>query len=162
MNDDVRILASYATGEVLYDPPYTREFNLHYVCNGYVQAESFAITITMPISTEGDFASEPPALKQKSTPIPSHGLDSFGFSCRKGLHSDTTSQGSKLDILVTPLDDLILEGGRGALRMTVSYRELTNHTRTTEVDMDEATGRVVIWGWDRDTGETKVLVGDWV
>ena len=46
--------------------------------------------------------------------------------------------------------------------MTVSYRELTNHTRTTEVDMNEATGRVVIWGWDRDTGETKVLVGNLV
>jgi len=70
----------------------------------------------------------------------------------------------KLDILVIPLDDLVLEDGRGALRMLVSYKELKFKFRplTIEMDMDEATGRVIIWGWDKNAYETKIFVGDLV
>ena len=66
------------------------------------------------------------------------------------------------DILVTPLDDLVLEGGRGTLRMSVLRKEFDECSAITEVDMDEATGRVVMWGWDKRTCETKVFVGDLV
>jgi len=46
--------------------------------------------------------------------------------------------------------------------MFVSYTELGYRPQTTEIDMDEATGRVVIWGWDKQAHETKIFVGDLV
>ena len=66
-----------------------------------------------------------------------------------------------LEALVTPLNDLVLEGGRGALRISVPLKELRRCSGI-GMDMDEATGRVVIWGWDEDTHRTKVFVGDLV
>lgn len=70
----------------------------------------------------------------------------------------------KLGILVTRLDDLVLEGRRGTLRMSVPYKDLKFEAspQTTEVEMDGATGRVLVWGWDKDACETKIFVGDLV
>ena len=88
----------------------------------------------------------------------------MGFSCRNGLHSDKALLIDKLGVLVTPLDDLVLEDGRGALRMSVPLEELKfeRPPKTFGMDMDEATGRVVIWGWEEDACETKIFVGDLV
>ena len=61
-----------------------------------------------------------------------------------------------------PLDDLFLGGGREALWMSVTYKELRDCKKTVDMDMDEATGRVIIWGWEMCTYETKVFVGDLV
>lgn len=159
-------LVSYMTSETLYDPPSAQQFSLHYVCKRHgIQEKPFAITVTVPINTGGDSASKstgPPALKQKSTPLQTHRWGSVGFSCRKGLHLDKALQSDKFHILVTPLDDLVLEGGRKALRMFVPYKELKHFSQTIEMDMDEATGRVIIWGWDKDAYETKIFVGDLV
>jgi len=169
VGENISVFVSYTTSEALHDPPSAQEVNLHYVCKDrLVQAEPFVITVTIPINTTNDeFASnptEPPTLKQKTTPVENHGRRSAGFSCQKGLHSDKALLVDKLDILVTPLDDLVLESGRGVLRMFVSYKELGFKFRplTIEMDMDEATGRVIIWGWDKDAYETKVFVGDLV
>ena len=159
-----RNMVLYTTSEALYDPPSTREFNLHYICGGRPRVEPFTITVTIPINIEDDFAPKltEPAPKQKLTRIQSHEWDSVRPSCRKGLHSNVALRGGKIDILVTPLDDLVLEGGRGALRMSAPYKEFGDCLEMTEVDMDEATGRVVIWRWDESAWETKVFVGDLV
>ena len=157
----------YLAGETLYDPPSAQEFNLHYVCwtSTVKPTRVFAVTVTIPISVKDISASEstePPTLKLRSTPIRSQGPSSFGCPCRKGLHSDIAPQSNGFDILVTPLDDLIVEGGRGALRMTVPYKELVDRDLTITIDMDGATGRVVIWKWNKDARETRVFVGDLV
>ena len=166
MDQDIRILVSYTTCETLYDPSSAQEFNLHYVCRGrIVEAGPFTVTVTIPINAKDDSTSksiELPALKRKSTPAQSHGWSPAGFSCQKGLHSDVTLLDDALDILITPLDDLGLEGGRGALRILLSYEELGCLPQAIGVDMDEATGRVVIWGLDENLRDTKVFVGDLV
>ena len=162
------IHVSYMTSEALYDPSSAQEVNLHYFCRQLLApAEPLVATITMPISTDGDPASEstePPLLKIKETLIRRHGRDSAGTSCRKGLHSDKALLNDGLDILVTPLDDLVLKDGKGTLRMSVPYKEFGFKwsPQTVEIDMDEATGRVVVWGWDRDACETKIFVADLV
>lgn len=149
-------LVHYMAGEAIHDPTFAREFSLHYVCR---LLAARAITITIPINTNGDIA-EPPALKQKITPIKNHGRYSDGVSCQKGLHFDMVYGGGGVDYLVTPLKDLASESKARTLRMSVPYTELKHSSRTNKIDMDEATGRVVIWGWDK--GETKVFVGDLV
>ena len=164
IDSHIWIQVSYMTSEALYDPPSAQAFNIHYICRRIVLQ---AITVTIPTNTDDDFApesTEPLELKQKSTPVQGHirGQRSGGFSCRKGLHSDLAVQGDKINILVTPLDDLVLEDGRGALRMTVPFKEFRHCSQTIEMDMDEATGRVVIWGWDKDAYETRIFVGDLV
>ena len=161
------ISISYMTSEAFYDPISTQELNLHYVCHNRVaNAEPFATTVTIPIYIKNDpphKLTEPPALEQKSNPIQHHRQGSVGSSCQKGLlHSDKAIQNEKLDILVTPLDDLVLEGGRGALRISIPHEELKCHPQDVKMDMDEATGRIVIWGWNGDPYETKILVGDLV
>jgi len=164
VDDNIWFRISYMINETVYDPSSVQEVKLHYVCKEpIVGAEPFAITVTIPTDTD-DKSTEPPVLKQKQTRIRNHGRASAGFSCRNGLHSDTAFLIDKLCILVTPLDDLVLEGGRGALRISVLYKELKVKwpLQTTETDMDEATGRVVIWGWDKDAYETKIFVGDLV
>lgn len=160
------VRVSYVTGETLYDPPTAQGFNLHYVfreCNA--QPEPRAITVTIPIDINDDPASgptEPPTLRRKLTSIRHHLKDSTEFSCQKGLHFEKAFLTEGLDILVTRLDDLTLEGGGEALRMFVRYKRLGYRPRTIEIDMDETTGRVVFWGWDKDAYETKVFVGDLV
>jgi len=48
--------------------------------------------------------------------------------------------------------------------MSVPFEELKfeRPPKTSEMDMDEATGRVVIWGWDEDACEARIFVGDLV
>ena len=120
-------LPCYGTGEALYDPSSTREFNLHYVCTDHARATLFTDTITIPIGTKDDLSREstgPPALEEKSTAVKSSAQRQLvEFSCWKELHLDIALHDDEIDILVTPLDDLVLEGGRGVLRMSVSCKE---------------------------------------
>jgi len=156
---------SYMTSEALYDPPSTQEFYLHYFCQERVAySDPFTVTLTVPTNLKRAYElAELPGFKQKSTPVRQHGRNSVGFSCQKGLHFDKALQGGRIDILATPLDDLVLEGGRRALRVPVPYEEHRSHpVRNVEVDMDEATGRVVVWRWDGNACETKIFVGDLV
>ena len=159
-------LEHYMTSGALLDPPSAQEFNLHYVYRARSWAvRVFAVTVTIPTNVKDDPTSEStelPALRQKTTPLRRHESGSFGPSCRRGLHFDIVPRVDRLEILATPLDDLVLEGGRGALWMKVPYKELRDCTPSTMMDMDEATGRVVIWGWNKNEDETKVFVGDLV
>lgn len=123
-------------------------------------------TVTVPINLRDSFAaSELPPLKQKLSPL-AH-ADTWRrpiwFSCQGALHFDVFLwEDPRLEVLVTPLKDLGLKGGKKTLRMIVSFAELEGCTKTIKADMDEATGRVVIWGWDRQTYQRKIFVGDLV
>ena len=159
---------SYMTSEALCDPSSSQGANRHFACKERVAlTDPFAVTVIIPTNTNDVIASELPVFKQRTTPIRNYERPSVGLSYRKGLHSEKALLGNKrdiLDILVTPLDDLTLDGGRGGIRMSVSCEELKVKSPPSpiEMDMDEATGRVVIWGWDRVAAETKIFVGDLV
>ena len=170
INEKVRPYLSYMTGEAPYDPSSAQELDLHFIymdCfiqtdhSAFMEKGPFAATVTIPINTDRDPSSkstEPPAHKYKETRLQNHVGESFGFSCQRGLHLDRGLRNEEPEILVTPLDDLVLEGGRGTLRVLLS-KELEPLLRRCGVDMDDATGRVIIWGWEK---ESKVFVGDLV
>ena len=125
------------------------------------------ITIIVPIGTSDDFSpksTDPPELKRKWTHFLNYGRKQSWSSCQRGLRVENALLNDKLGILVTRLDDLVLEGRRGTLRMSVPYKDLKFEAspQTTEVEMDGATGRVLVWGWDKDACETKIFVVDLV
>ena len=151
--------ASYVTGEALYDPLPMRKFNLHYVCRDRVG------TVTIPIGIGGHpllrfIASL--STRESTTLIPYHQKDWIGFSSQKGLHFEKAVSTEGFRILVTRLDDLVLGGRKKTLRMFVPYGNLGYHPRKIEMDMDEATGRVIFWGVNERKYEVRVFVGDLV
>jgi len=162
------LVCTYMTSESLHESPSAQEFNvnLYYVgSKTLTQMEPCATAITIPIDTKGSLISrsaEPRAVKKKLTPVQNHGSVMVSLSRRKGLQFDVaTGEHPSLHILVTSLNDLDSEGGGKALWMHVSSEELAERPRTIKMDMDEVTGRVVVWG---DSGEfgTQLFVGDLV
>ncbi|KAF9653264.1 hypothetical protein BDM02DRAFT_3265514 [Thelephora ganbajun] len=157
-----KIRVSYMASEATYNPPSSQEFNLYYVCR---RPNFKVITVTIPINTGDDSASEPiklPAVKQRSTFVQNHARHPGEHSCQKGLHFDKACRSDGVRYLIAPLKDIASEGLRRALGVFVSYKELSRLSQAFEIDMDEATGRVVIWGRNKDASETKVFVGDLV
>ena len=158
------------TGEAPTDPSSAQELNLHFICeNCFVQTDHFAFmekgpiaaTVTIPINIDRDPSSkstEPPAHKYEETCLQEHVWGSFGFCYQRGLRPDRGLHNEEPEILVAPLDDLVSEGERGTLRVLLS-KELEPLLRRCGVDMDDATGRVIIWEWEN---ESKVFVGDLV
>ena len=156
------------TGEALHDPSFAHEFNLHFICEEHpTQMGPVVTTVTIPINTDRNAAPNPtekPELKYTSTDLQEHVGELFGFSCQKGLHLDRGLEDEKFRILVTPLDDLVSEGGRGTLRVLLSDDPLEFDLRRCGVDMDDASGRVIIWEWDKGEYkyESKIFIGDLV
>ena len=162
-----RLPVSYTMGETVRDSPSAQDFNLYYVSEKrFSPASPSVTTVTVPINTEGGSISkstELPTIKKKLTEAPNHGEATAWFSCRKGLHFDVAhSNAPPLHVLVTPLNALGSEGGRKALRMTVPFEEPGEFMPEIGMDMDEATGRVVIWGWDSMAYKSKIFVADLV
>lgn len=164
-----RFISPHMTGEALYDPRSAQGFDLHYYGLQKSADELSVTTIAVPINLKDSFvafgSTKSPPLKQRSSSL-SHGdtRRPIWFSCQGALHFSVFlgEDPRLLEVLVTPLNDHGLEGGRGTLRMIVSFAELECCTRAIKADMDEATGRVVIWGWDRNTHQRKIFVGDLV
>ena len=121
----------------------------------------------LPINTDHDPSSkstEPPAPRYKVTGLQNHVGESFGFSSQNGLHLDSGLEDEKFEILVTPLDDLVSEGGRGTLRVLLSNEGFEFDLKKCWVDMDGASGQVIIWRWDKEEYKykSKIFVGDLV
>ena len=176
VDENVRIYSFNTSGEALHDPSSAREFNLHFICGGrlvqtdhptFVERGHFVATVTIPINTDRDPSSkptEPPASRYKETRLQNHVGELFGSSCQKGLYIHRGLEDEKFQILVTPLEDLVLEGGRGTLRVLLSNEGLEFDLRRCGVDMDDASGRVIVWGWgkDEDRYKSKIFIGDLV
>ena len=152
----------FITSEALYEPFSALELNLYYASE---EIASQVITVTLPINAGyDDLAPEPadlPVLKQNSTTVEGYGRGLEVPFCLKGLFfTKTAREGGGVRFLVTPLKDLALHGPRRALKVSVPHRELGGASQSIEIDMDEATGRVVIWGWDKEAREAVVVIGD--
>jgi hypothetical protein len=151
---------TYTASEPIYDQRSAREFELYYAFG----AASRVTTVTVPINTgEDDHALKPgelPALKQVSTVIEDgrEGRDTFGCGS-KALHVRRLSGSDGKTYVVVPLKNLPLRGSGEAIWMFVHREELD---RDPQLDIDEASGRVIIWGWDLVAQETKVFIGDLV
>ena len=158
------------TSEPIHNPLSAHELNvsLYYASRG---ATSPVLTVTVPINTSDhdpfSESTELPVPKEHLT-IHDHANGSDLPICRNGLYFDKVRVGDHfgVDFLVMPLRDFAPQGqNQKPFRVFVSYEEdLGGRTgmQTIEIDMDEATGRVVIWGWEPEAQETRVFVGDLV
>lgn len=159
----LRVSLSSMTSEALFDPLSAPQFNLY-----YLSMFSEVTTVTVPIDFSDnaiDFASrpdEPPILEYRTTIIQGNANDRETSFSHRGLHFIRTCDATGVRFLVRPLKNIASQDQRKVLQMFVSYQELGQVPDTTEIDMDEVTGRVVIWGWNMQAQETRVLIGNLV
>ena len=85
-----------------------------------------------------------------------------GSGGREYLRTVVKRWNDRLEIWVTPLEHVAQVGGRGRLWMSVSMAELQMDPVRLGVAVDEVTGRVVLWGWDKRMLVTKIYVADLV
>ena len=150
--------------ETVYNPQSAREFDLHYVLHG---PPPRVVTVTVPINTgdnSGDeHVYEPdelPALKQEVVVVEKYGEKTTELRCHKELYFDMTWSREGVQYMAMPLKNLPLRGPNNIICMSVSREEFKR--LTPQMDMDEASGRVVFWGCDEHRRETKILVGNLV
>lgn len=156
---------TYMTSEVIYDPLSAREFDLYFIRRGWTTQ---MVTVTIPIDLSDDDkddssskSDELPVLKQEPTlGQNSEPWDSAATLYQNGLYIGGDCEVGGSSYLVAPLKVLASRGPRMLLRLFVSHEELPGVSQ--EVEIDEATGRVVIWEWDMKARETKMVVGDLV
>jgi hypothetical protein len=153
------------TSEVVYDPLSAREFDIYYGTSLQVT------TVTVPINTsygygDGDgLASKSdrlPVLKREVAITQGNAEGPGSSSYIEGFHIVKADKDHGAYFVVTPLKGLTSEGPRKVLRMFVSRERFEQISDPTEMAIDEATGRVVIWVWDRNALETKIFIGDLV
>jgi len=163
-------LISHTVSETLYDPASARGANLHYVYGSYQPGgDIIATTVTIPINTTDDFAPEltgPPALEGKSTPLQNF-REGGRIFYRKGFYMELgrPRDDLQLGILVTSLKGPVsMEGRKKSIQILValSPKEIRDTAWKIAADMDEATGRVVLWGWRCGNNEAKIFIGDLV
>ena len=117
--------------ETIYNPHPAREFDLYYIEEGFTTE---LVAVTVPIDTRDPNGSD---WTQKPDELPSP----------KQKYSREVSLNGGVLYTVIPLKTFAPHGQRSILGMFVSCRELRPVLRGhqgVELDMDEATGRVVI------------------
>lgn len=162
------------SAEVFYDPSLPdRRYNIHFLR----QLDDFdprscvgLITLTIDPSDSSSSSSGTPAYQRIESSFWIDGIIANGTLHSDIYHSRTRSHGEGLDIWVTSLEDASIsqaggEGGQGSIFMFVSNDELEPDMEWESVDLDEASGRVFIWGptyrW-MTPPETRVFVGELV
>lgn len=147
--------------ETVYDQHFTRESSLYSVDEGVV------ITATVPIDAsdpyDRDWTQNPdelPALKQKSTTVGSQATGTNTVCCRKGLYFDEIPTNDGVCYVVIPLKNVAANGPGNVLRLVVSRKEFKHVALGVCLDMDEATGRVIVWGPRESTEGISILIGD--
>ena len=148
---------THLASEVLYDPLSAREFDLYYINRGN---QSVLVTVTIPIDADVDGGHS--FSKQESTTVLNQLQSPDAFSFHKGLYFDMAWKDGGVHYLVMPLKNLASNGPSKALRMFLSHGEFKQVSEAKEIDVDEATGRVIVWRWDRKAQETRIFVGDLV
>ena len=160
--------------EVFYDPsPPDDRFNihlLHQLDDSNYQAYAGLLTLTIDPSVPPS-PSGAPTYQRIVSRFPIEGLMATGSLHPETYHSRTRLHSEGLDVWVSSLEDMSSaqangEGeGRGSLYMFVSNEELEPDLEWEGVDLDEASGRVFIWGpafrWMTPC-ETRIFVGELV
>ena len=161
------------SAEVFYDPSLPdHRFNIHLL---YQMEHSDPWTYMGLITLNIDPSNSSPASPESSTskriatrfPI-------IGLPVMSTIHSGVYRSGTRLrdvglDIWVTPLETLSSSqasgdrNGQGPLWMFVSNDDLEHDLEWENVDLDEASGRVFVWGpgyrW-KTPPETRIFVGE--
>jgi hypothetical protein len=147
---------NYTHSGPFYNPTILGEFTLGFFYEACPEAVVTAVTVN------------PPSLETPTDPgrlrVVTGCYQNFILgSGRQGyLRTIVKRCNGILEIWVTPLEYVAQVGERGRLWMSVSMAELQMDPDWLGVAVDEATGRVVLWGWDRRLLVTKIYVADLV
>ena len=129
--------------EIIYDPLSTREFGL------YRGHRTGVDTYIMSLDTSNDEILLP---ELTSTIYLDQVHDQDTLSTLKGLYIHKAQREGEVYYLVMPMKKPVVPAPRGPLRMFVSREEFERISEANEIDIDEATGRVIIRGWE-DEGQ---------
>lgn len=175
MEDNTGGYRNQTSAEVFYDPSLSdSRYNIHF----WHQLDSFdlrkpieLITLIIDPSNPSSSSSGTPAYQRIENHFSTYGLIAGGSLHQEIYHSRTRSHSEGLDVWVTSLEDISFGQGRGeeerqgSLHMFVSNDEFEPDLEWESVDVDEASGRVFIWGptyqW-MTPSETRVFVGELV
>jgi len=160
------------SAEVFYDPslPDPR-FNIHLLYwMGHADPRTYLGLITLNIDPS-DPSPESPTSKRIVNRFPLTGLPAMGTIHPGVYRSETRLRSEGLDVWVTPLEDLSSSQARGSgeglgsLWVFVSNDDLEHDLEWESVDLDEASGRIFVWGpgyrW-KTPPETRIFVGELV
>jgi hypothetical protein len=105
-----------------------------------------------------------PQLEWKVTRIPDitvDGLNPQYRGCLGVMIRVAARDDGNFEMRVVNLDDLGRTNGRGAL--TIPFpRDMEGQLTRMDVDVDDFSGRVVLWGWSTHSPTTVVFVGELV
>ena len=149
------ISISHMASEPIYDPLSARRLDLYYLHKGN---SSRVILITIPLESGVSLRREGLRTIRDDANGP------ITLPLHKGFHLkfEKTCDNKGAYFVVMTLKNLSTHDPRIFLRVFVSDEEFEQVSQASEIDMDEATGRMIIWGWDEGAEETKVFVGDLV
>lgn len=151
---------THTASETLYDQLSVQKFDLYF----HERADmSRVITVTVPINIWDYDDLAAPTPKQESTIVRTHVEASDAISLDKGLYFSRTCKGGRVDYLVSPLRGIASGEQEKVLRISISREDLSRAiSLPSEIDIDEATGRVVMCAWDKRAQEPKIFVRDLV
>lgn len=155
----------YLHGDPIYDPSDIESFNLYFktTLGTKIVASTIILPVISPVSTTSQVLNSPPVearrreqVISKIPPFASKGWRQSGTSFHEGLCCRTYETQRGFEYCVSSYDDLFRGDWKGTLRILGVEGDLwyTN----SELVMDEASGRVIIWvGVD---GGGRCYIGD--
>lgn len=147
---------NYTRSKPFYNPIVSDEFTLGFFCEACPEAVVIAVTVNPPsLETPTD-----PGRLRMTTGRYRNSI--IGFGHREYLRSVVECCDDRLEVWVTHLEYVAQVGERERLWMSVSMAELQMDPVWLGVDVDEVTGRVILWGWDKRMLVTKIYVADLV
>ena len=163
------------SAEVFYDPSLPGDrFNIHLLnWKGHSDPKTYMDLITLNIDPSDPSPASPESRTSERivSRFPVAGLPATSTIYPGVYRSGTRLREDGLDIWITPLEDISSSQARGlggrqdSFWMFVSNDDLEHDLEWESVDLDEASGRVFVWGpgfrW-KTPPETRIFVGELV
>ena len=153
----------YANSGRFCDPSSRGYFDLHFLFE-YANDSSHArvITLKVDLNPAPSLGPNSPQFQWKATDVPDIAITRFGPGYRACLgvsRLGALRDDGNYEIGVVDPDDLVRSNGRGTLNITFP-REVEDQSMCVGVDVDDFSGRVVVWGWSPYSPSTILFVGE--
>jgi len=165
----------HLAGDPIYDLSDDGSFNLYFkpLLGNKIVVATIIPPIISPASVTSQVLNSPPVEERrreyvvpKMPPFASEEWESRGISFRDGLCDMTYKTRRGFEHCLCSYEDLFRGDWEGTLRIPVMEKEGGDTPSTrwgSEVSIDEASGRVIIWVGNRDGGTAgKCFIGDLV
>ena len=152
--------ANHLVGDPIYDPLNTESFNLYFTETSFgdkVVASTIKPPVISPASTQSQILISPPTEERRRAQRMSHmppfageGWKHYAMTFRGGLCYRAYRTGQGFEYCVSSYEGLLRGDWKGILRIPVTEKEVGSYLWDTwdlhsEISVDEASGRVLIW-----------------